>query len=726
MLQQLWRRGANASRRPMQAEGAPELRAKKDASMAVLALECLRPLAEVSEEMGEQPVYRNFLRKALPGGANRGIAQSRLACLLHDFEGSCVADLDAAIAALGSRDWQELEAELCHDTTAASTHRPIVLYGSSDLLRNCLQVCAGSSKELRVETLTAALAVLGQSFRTVRDVMRSGAADDGPFEVNCVAVAQAVAMWGAGVLAEASPAIVRVQPRGAYLVLDAHSNREQISDQAGLVQHILTEKRNGHSDVARLAAQFCSSRFGSPAASGGGSQQACVMVASPALTQDAELALILSRSLIDIGVVEMCAVVANVQPAQARAKLARGTLDALGLEQVPVAVGTDGRSTGHEDDFTASVAATGVDYLVREPDACGQELLLKTYQEAAPGSLTLLLVSALTDAARFIGDHPDLFREKTSRVVIQGGVDKASLQGDEEFLCIDKTAQNLGWDLESSTFVFRRCQELGVRLVVLTRFAVYAAGMPAFIYDELATIGHPVALRLRENQIRSTTDLWHRCGLPDGHPDRKRLPGRCDRAWFAKQVCGGADLSTLPADAAIWPYVTTTAIYDPLCLLATQPEALARFFQVEIKVVRGVEHMVIGVDEEHHGIRDVPGLKSFMLSALRYALSQPTDAHDAVRKVPSDRLARSPLAVSTRSLSAAGAGAVVGPAREVTGSLWAAVSSGGSNGNAGTQTPTCSPILPESTLRRSSASAGPTALEPRCEEELDVRCVEAT
>jgi hypothetical protein len=42
-------------------------------------------------------------------------------------------------------------------------------------------------------------------------------------------------------------------------------------------------------------------------------------------------------------------VVANMHPALERARLAKGTLKALGLPDVPVAVGTDGGCTVHDD-----------------------------------------------------------------------------------------------------------------------------------------------------------------------------------------------------------------------------------------------------------------------------------------------------------------------------------------------------------------------------------------
>ena len=79
--------------------------------------------------------------------------------------------------------------------------------------------------------------------------------------------------------------------------------------------------------------------------------------------------------------------------------------------------------------------------------------------------------------------------------------------------------------------MFETCQKLGVQLVILSRTAAYSAPVPAFIYDELASIEHPIALRLRATQVGAIEALWARAALPSGHADRRGLPDRCDRKW---------------------------------------------------------------------------------------------------------------------------------------------------------------------------------------------------
>ena len=174
--------------------------------------------------------------------------------------------------------------------------------------------------------------------------------------------------------------------------------------------------------------------------------------------------------------------------------------------------------------------------LNEEDEADGQALLLRAYEAAEPRSLTLLLLSSHTDAAAFIRQHTSLFVCKTLRLVVMGGVSEASLSEDAEAFAPDQSA-NMSSDAAAAAFVFDSCQELGVGMLIFTRFCAYASAaalpqspsrsrppiaaiMPVktslpphtrsdryaaplhgFAFDELATIGHPVALRLRERQV---------------------------------------------------------------------------------------------------------------------------------------------------------------------------------------------------------------------------------
>jgi hypothetical protein len=247
------------------------------------------------------------------------------------------------------------------------------------------------------------------------------------------------------------------------------------------------------------------------------------------------------------------------------------------------------------------------------------ELLLRTYKAAEPASLTLLLISSLVDAARFITEHEELFAAKTARVAIMGGVVESSLQEQVAYLEPDRSAGTSLFCLDSTEIVYRRCQERGIGLVVLSRVAAIAASLPAFIYDELASLGHPVAMRMRESE-RTAKEGLYRKAISQG-ADRQGLPARCDRQWFSETFCAHADLSSVGPDQSVWPHIITSVVYDALALLSAHPTTLDAFFEVGVKEVGGVKHCVVGLNKDHSGIRDANKLRSFLMDALRYALT---------------------------------------------------------------------------------------------------------
>ena len=109
-----------------------------------------------------------------------------------------------------------------------------------------------------------------------------------------------------------------------------------------------------------------------------------VMISDPGQDQDDEMSMVLLRSLTERGLINCRGVIANLQPAYDRARLARGTLDALGCDMIPVAVGTDGGSDRHTDTFSTTAGEYMPETLdVHDmPSMTGQELLLHIYETA--------------------------------------------------------------------------------------------------------------------------------------------------------------------------------------------------------------------------------------------------------------------------------------------------------------------------------------------------------
>ena len=138
-----------------------------------------------------------------------------------------------------------------------------------------------------------------------------------------------------------------------------------------------------------------------------------IIISDPGQDQDDEMAMVLLRSLTERGLVNCRGIVANLCPAEDRARLARGTLDVLGLDKIPVAVGTDGGSDRHIDTFSGSAGVYMPQVLPEGETNSGAELLFQLYQTAPVTGIRLLLISSLKDAASFLREHEDVFVRKT-------------------------------------------------------------------------------------------------------------------------------------------------------------------------------------------------------------------------------------------------------------------------------------------------------------------------
>ena len=143
----------------------------------------------------------------------------------------------------------------------------------------------------------------------------------------------------------------------------------------------------------------------------------------------------------------------------------------------------------------------------------GQMLLRKLYESApASSNIVLICISSLRDAAQFLRENESLFLAKTKSVTIQGGC--LPFESANPIFLEPDTAQNNVFDREASAYFYRRCQELGVKLNILSRHAAYRCPMPRSIYDKIASTSSPIGVRLRDCQQQAIEDLWKRTCLP--------------------------------------------------------------------------------------------------------------------------------------------------------------------------------------------------------------------
>ena len=327
----------------------------------------------------------------------------------------------------------------------------------------------------------------------------------------------------------------------------------------------------------------------------------------PGQDLDDEMFLVLLAALTRRRLVKCIGVVATLKPAEMRAKLARGTLDELGLRGVPVGVGSDGGSEG-KNDFS------DVSYL-RPPGKGhdGESLMLEVLKAADPGSVTLVIVASLKDAASLLRREEVLFKNKIKAVVIQGGV--KPLEG--EFLEPD-TAHNNEFDKDASAFFYKRCQELEVPLTVVSRFTANACQMPRSIYDKMAEKDaqgreSQIGVRLQKSQAISIEQLWRRANATGD--ERQGLPARCTPEWFCNTFCAGKGMER-DGSQSIWDLIVGFNVYDPIALVAAVPSLARRFFTFEEVEVSGVRHSLAGTTKEQTGLKSASELQDFLVDAF--------------------------------------------------------------------------------------------------------------
>ena len=116
--------------------------------------------------------------------------------------------------------------------------------------------------------------------------------------------------------------------------------------------------------------------------------------------------------------------------------------------------------------------------------------------------------------------------------------------------------------MDASEFFYRRCQELCVPLIVLTRHAAYACPVSKRVYDSMKQTNSPIGARLHKAQKTSIVNLWRRAIAPVGDAARMGLPPRCDKTWFCNTFCAGVQV----AGEDCWPYIVSFNMY--VCVLA--------------------------------------------------------------------------------------------------------------------------------------------------------------
>jgi len=299
--------------------------------------------------------------------------------------------------------------------------------------------------------------------------------------------------------------------------------------------------------------------------------------------QDDEKALIMATVMRRTGLIGEMTVVANLGDNYMRARLAKGTLNALGAHDVRVAKGSDG---GQANEEIHDYEFAHVPYLAPESELDergGHELIFAALSEARKKShkITIVLNSALTDMAMVLRDErwDAVAPGVVSHIVLMGGIARV----EQDKIAIDESAANNAFDLKSSRFVYERLlADDRFEVIVVTRHAASACQLPKKAIDGSS---HPIAHRLAAVKKPSLQKLWWRSHQTMAQRTKARdpLPERCDPSWFRKTYLEPTAPSSLGADDDVWPYIKGFNEYDGLSTVvaatATFPELFQKFFR---------------------------------------------------------------------------------------------------------------------------------------------------
>lgn len=321
-----------------------------------------------------------------------------------------------------------------------------------------------------------------------------------------------------------------------------------------------------------------------------------IVISDAGLDPDDVVATLLLANAHKRGLINLLGFIGNMYPAEQRAALIKGVLKAEGLHDIPVGIGTDCNLIREVKPYEFDFELANTSELLS-----GEELLVFQLNNSVDSSVTLLLISGLTDAANLITNYSELFKSKIAEVYVMGG---GYFKNKE--LVIDNTASNNKFDLNSSNKFYSKLKELNIPLKVLTRFAAYSCFVSTDFYNELANQS-AVGKYLKNIQQSSITSLWK---YANSQPDTERQ----NRKWFCTTFCKQEDIP-VSAEESPWIYIKGFSLYDPLTALwIIYPE----LFSPSIQTIDNIEYNIVGVSSDNPGVINSENLIK-VLKELVYA-----------------------------------------------------------------------------------------------------------
>jgi hypothetical protein len=318
-----------------------------------------------------------------------------------------------------------------------------------------------------------------------------------------------------------------------------------------------------------------------------------VIITDIAKDYDDLVAMVLLKELHRLGLVKLLGFVANLKPARKRAIYGRGALDALGLQDLPISIGTDGIGPilvgGEEVHVEHPYEFTGSFYteLENHPPALnkGSELLedICTGAKNTGEKITFLLLSSLQDISEFSSANPALFKAVTKNVVLQGAYNVDPLEP-------DFASANNKFHQPAAKSFHDLMASMPIQSAVYTKWAAYGTPLTAQLFTDLAATGHVLGQHLRTVQIAQDKEYYSgacthgRFMSPERFLEKKT-------SWYDTHT--EADVKPNHETDEIVPYLTKVVVYDALAALGAAGQDLLT--TLDIKTASTELHEVVGV-----------------------------------------------------------------------------------------------------------------------------------
>jgi hypothetical protein len=293
-------------------------------------------------------------------------------------------------------------------------------------------------------------------------------------------------------------------------------------------------------------------------------------------------AVIVLRELHRLELICLEGLITNTKPSDQRAILGRRCLDLLGLQDIPIGVGTTVNCGQFVHEFKASFMPNEGTFVPNEQYFFrdGFDLLHQVFTKAIEEGrqVDLLLISPLTDISQYATLHPETFQRGVGRIYLQGGYSVSA----EGALTLRGDATNNFNDMLAAEHFHKLMEKESLPSVVYTRVAAFAAAIPAELFSDLEASQHPIGIYLQSCHVEQEVAHYNQACSDRVYKDITQTRYLEKRTTFFQEHPPGPLLSrdgtplpldgtSLPVGDQIKPYLIIV-VYDALAALHVSGE----------------------------------------------------------------------------------------------------------------------------------------------------------